>query len=106
MALWLAALIVCLLAAAAGIAYATWRALQLWRGARRTLDVLGAAGGRVGDGLGTLGESSARLAEAPGAIGAAASDLMRSVAAATLVAEAAAEARAAADSATAFIRHR
>ena len=106
MALWLAALIVCLLGAAAGITYAVWRALQLWRGARGTLQVLDAAGGRVSKGLGALSESAAELAAAPGRLGTAASELQRSVAAARLVVEAAAEARAAADTATAFARHR
>lgn len=97
MPLWVAALVICLLGAAAGVAYAVWRALQLWRGARRTLDVLGAGGGRVTDGIAQLTESSARLAEAPGRVGAAGADLQRSVALASYVAGAAAEAREGAD---------
>ena len=104
--LWVVALIVCLTGAAASIAYATWRGLQLWRGTKRTLDVLGAAGGRVTTGLAQLSESSAQLAAAPGRLGEAGADLQRSVAAARLVADAAAEARAAAENATALIRNR
>ena len=100
MALWLGALIVLLLATGAGIAYAAWRGLQLWRLSRRTLRVLGAGGGRITEGLETLSASSERLAAAPGRVGAAAAGLRRSVAQAGIVAEALGETRAAAAAVT------
>ena len=100
MALWLGALIVLLLATGAGIAYAAWRGLQLWRLSRRPLKVLGAGGDHITEGLETLSASSERLAAAPGRVGAAAADLRRSVAQPTVVAQALGETRAAAETVT------
>ena len=105
MLLWLP-LAACLLGPVLGIAYAAWRGLELWRGARRTMKVLGAGGGRVTDGLAELSRSSARLAEAPGRVGEAAAELQRTVALASAVAAAAAEARAGAEPVTALLRRR
>lgn len=93
MPLWLAALAVCLVALVAGIGYAAWRALQLWRSAKATARVLGAGGRRIEDGLAELSRSADALAAAPGKVGAAAADLQRSVAVAQVVAAAAVEAR-------------
>ena len=100
MALWLGALIVLLLAAGAGVGYAAWRGLQLWRLSRRTVKVLDAGGDRIGEGLETLSASSERLAAAPGRMGAAAAALRRSVAQAGVVSEALGETRAAAETVT------
>lgn len=100
MALWLGALIVLLLATGVGIAYAAWRGLQLWRLFRRTLKVLGGGSDRITEGLETLSASSELLAAAPGRVGAAATDLRRSVAQAGVVAEALGETRAAAEAVT------
>jgi len=93
MPLWLAALAVCLVALVAGIGYAAWRGLQLWRSAKATMRVLGAGGRRIEDGLAELTRSADALAAAPGKVGAAGADLQRSVAAARVVADAAIEAR-------------
>lgn len=100
MALWLAALIVLLLATAAGIGYAAWRGLRLWRLSRRTVKVLGAGGDRINEGIETLSASSERLATAPGRVGAAAADLRRAIAQAGVVAAALGETRAAAETMT------
>lgn len=100
MALWLGALIVLLLATAAGLTYAAWRGLQLWRLFRRTLKVLGAGGDRITEGLEMLSVASERLAAAPGRLGAAAASLRRSVAQVAVVAEALGETRAAAETVT------
>ena len=100
MALWLGALIVLLLATGAGIGYAAWRGLQLWRLSRRTVKVLGAGGDRITEGLETLSASTEGLAAAPGRVGAAAAGLRRSVAQAAVVAEALGETRVAAETIT------
>ena len=100
MALWLGALIVLLLATGAGIGYAAWRGLQLWRLSRRTVKVLGAGGDRITEGLETLAASTEGLAAAPGRVGAAAAGLRRSVAQAAVVAEALGETRVGAETIT------
>ncbi len=100
MDLWLAALIVLLLATAAGSGYAAWRGLQLWRLSRRTLKVLAAGSDRITVRLETLSASSEQLAAAPGRVGAAAADLRRTVAQAGVVAAALGETRAAAETVT------
>jgi hypothetical protein len=100
MALWLGALIVLLLATGAGLTYAAWRGLQLWRLSRRTLKVLGAGGDRITEGLATLSASSEQLAAAPGRVGAAAANLRRAVAQAAVVVEALGETRSAAEAVT------
>ena len=93
MPLWVPALAVCLVALVAGIGYAAWRGLQLWRGAKATMRVLGSGGRHIEDGLDELTRSADVLAAAPGKVGAAGADLQRSVAAARVVVDAMIEAR-------------
>lgn len=100
MPLWLGALIVLLLATGAGIGYAVWRGLQLWRLSRRTVKVLGAGSDRINEGLETLSASSERLAAVPGRLGAAAAGLRRSLDQAAVLAAALGETRAAVETVT------
>jgi methyl-accepting chemotaxis protein len=104
MTLWLAALIAFAVVTVAGLGFAGWRGLQLWRTARRTMKVVGVAMDRTSAKLEELSAATERLSAAPGRVSDSVAELQETLTKARVIANAASEARTGAQGATRMLR--